>query len=327
MRPTPKLAPRGLPDARALRVRFSHASVGLADEAHSSQRMSRAAPSRTIPSGPTTLADGAAGPSVNWPEFVLPVLRRSAVLMNPLLQDSAIDVELASSVVGLDPGLAFGTLQLANPACGDPGTPIWQLPLAVVAAGREALQQLVDGAPRIEPPSSSHEYAQLTQLASNAVVRACVAHLMASNLGHCHPKKSFLGGLLFDLPELANLTLHYGDSCKVKLLSTMCRSLPAALVKATMGDPGDENSAADPVVATIFLADALLREKTLHPLTPSLEKLAAAPQWSCWPDFDVEQRSSLLQCCSELAEWANTRALQLDPWEFMSRLECHGPWK
>src|ERR1035441_7969629 len=48
------------------------------------------------------------------PLLCLPILTRSASLLNLLLQDGAVDLELTSSVVALDPGLAFTTLQLAN---------------------------------------------------------------------------------------------------------------------------------------------------------------------------------------------------------------------
>ena len=76
------------------------------------------------------------------PLVILPVRTRSVSLLKLLLRDSAIDLELASSVVGLDPGMAFGALQLANAQRHQGDDPIWQLPLAVVEAGRELLGYL-----------------------------------------------------------------------------------------------------------------------------------------------------------------------------------------
>src|SRR5271167_4709965 len=64
----------------------------------------------------------------------LPVLARSAALLKLLLQDGAVDLELTASVIALDPGLALETLQAASlESHGE--DQIWQLPLAVVAAG------------------------------------------------------------------------------------------------------------------------------------------------------------------------------------------------
>ncbi len=93
------------------------------------------------------------------PAVVLPLLTRSSGLLNLLFQDGTVDLELASSVVALDPGLAFGTLQLANRDRVGKSNPIWLFPLAVVAAGRDLMLQLVNQAPRIEsgarPPQST----------------------------------------------------------------------------------------------------------------------------------------------------------------------------
>src|ERR1035438_3192530 len=60
----------------------------------------------------------------------LELTARSASLLNLLLQDGAVDLELTSSVVALDPGLAFTTLQLANRERREEDELIWQFPLA-----------------------------------------------------------------------------------------------------------------------------------------------------------------------------------------------------
>ena len=62
-----------------------------------------------------TCSDGATLPAV-----LLPLRTHSASLLTLLFQDGAVDLELANSVVALDPGLAFATLQLANrDRCGE----------------------------------------------------------------------------------------------------------------------------------------------------------------------------------------------------------------
>src|SRR5208337_5609490 len=83
------------------------------------------------------------------PILGLPILSRSAALLTLLLQDGTVDLELTSSVVGLDPGLAFGILQAANLERNGDGE-IWQFPLAVVAAGCDRLLTMVNCAPKVE---------------------------------------------------------------------------------------------------------------------------------------------------------------------------------
>jgi hypothetical protein len=80
----------------------------------------------------------------------LPILTRSALLIDLLLQDGTVDLELVSSVVALDPGLAFTTLQLGNRDRSDQDEVIWQFPLAVVASGQQRLMRAVDQAPTSE---------------------------------------------------------------------------------------------------------------------------------------------------------------------------------
>ena len=100
----------------------------------------------------------------------LPILTRSALLTDLLLQDGTVDLELVSSVVALDPGLAFTTLQLGNRDRRDQEEIIWQFPLAVVASGQERLMQAVNQAPKIESYSSTRIRSQ-----GNGVRRACEA--------------------------------------------------------------------------------------------------------------------------------------------------------
>jgi len=251
----------------------------------------------------------------------MPVLARSAVLMSLLLQDNAVDLELATCVVALDPGLAFGVLQLANPACDRPGDPVWQIPLALVAAGREALQNLLEYAPRITLSALEGERGQLLQLARGAVVRACVAQLLARELGRCNPKKSFLGGLVFEVPQMVGLTAAVRGDYRARLLSVMCNSLPAAVVKAALADMDEAEGVNDPLLATILIAEALIQAATPASRSP----IAASGSWRCWPDLVQEQRASLLKRCAELTDWVAANLYRLDPWDFMSRLERRKP--
>jgi hypothetical protein len=249
------------------------------------------------------------------PEFVLPVLSRSVAPLSLLLQDNAIDLALASSVVSLDPGLAFDVLQLANPALGEPADAVWQLPSALVAAGRESLQSLLECAPRADGYCCGGANCRLTERMRDSVRRACIAHFLARELGRCNPKKAYLGGLLFDIPEIVPLTLAVREGFRVRLLSAMCSAMPACVVRAAIVQCDQNTDTSDPVVATIILAESCLRQ----PVKPVAFNL-----WGCWPEVEPKQRSLLLKACHELDQWTVLNLELLDPWEFMSRLERHG---
>src|SRR5664280_1072878 len=103
-----------------------------------------------------TLLRGPDCESSGLPLLCLPILTRSASLLNLLLQDGTVDLELTSSVVALDPGLALTTLQLANRERRDGDEATWQFPLAVAASGQHCLLQAVNRAPKIESYSSTH---------------------------------------------------------------------------------------------------------------------------------------------------------------------------
>lgn len=263
-----------------------------------------------VDSRSTLLAESSGPRPILRPEFVLPIMARSAVLLNLLLQDNAIDLGLASSVVALDAGLAFGVLQLANPVCGEGADPVWQLPAALVAAGRESLQDLLECAPRLEAQSDRH--GKDAALMRDSVVRACVAQLLARQLGKCNSKKAYLGGLLMDIPRMVAATRKMPDGYRARLLSIMCSSLPAALVRAAMTEVDEGAGVSDPLMATILLAELQLRDTA---------ELEASEFWGSWPDRSSEQRCCLLESCRDLSRWAGENVIRLDPWEFMVRLE------
>jgi hypothetical protein len=259
--------------------------------------------------------------------LVLPLLTRSVPLLTLLLHDSAVDLELAGAVIGLDPGLAFGTLQLANRDRGEGDDPIWQLPLAVVAAGSEELQRLLQRAPRIEVSGEAGKTGRLSRLAESAVARASVAHLLARELGGAIPRKSYLAGLFFELPDMARHTAP--AISQAALLPAMCHTLSAALVRAAMaGKADDQEPPRDPLLAIGLIADGLLTAMAEPAsLSASLEELAAGPFWHCWTAIDAGQRTFLLGHCCELARWARANLHGMDPWEFMARLERRNPWE
>ncbi len=192
------------------------------------------------------------------PLFELPILQRSISFLNLLLQDGAIDLELACSVIALDPGLAYGTLRLANRDLIDDCDRIWQLPLAVVTAGREALEQLlrdtvhiIRGAPLEQDP--------FEKLVTDAVSRACVAQLLARELGSAHPRKCFLCGLLLELPTIARLSVPARLISPAVLVPDMCRSLPAVIVRAVLARQVEEPISSDCMAVIVLIADAVLQ--------------------------------------------------------------------
>lgn len=250
---------------------------------------------------------------------MLPVLTRSVSLLRLLLRDSAIDLELASSVVGLDPGMSLGTLQLANARRHQGDDPIWQLPSAVVQAGRERLEHFILHAPTIESPGNSARRAQLEKVVEDAVVRACVAHGMTRELGQSNPRKAFLCGLLFESPLLAHGAA--GSSCsRGVLFSTMSHILPASMVRAVMAVDTDPGSPGDPLFAAVLMADAVVKAQRGVP-ERCLQECASSSFCDGWIDADRAQRRALLSHASDVANWAAASLHRMDPWEFMARLE------
>ena len=250
--------------------------------------------------------------------FRLPVLARSATLLGLLLQERALDLELAASVVALDPGLAFGVLRLANASYHAPDEPVWQLSSALVAAGREELCDLLEHAPRLEALDDHGRRSRLVELRRRSVVRACVAHLLARELGCRNEKKCFLLGLLFHLSEMAALAHPQADSREGSGWAPMC-DLPVLLGAAK--EHGSD--VAEPVLAAVLSAQALAVPKRGH----SASELAELPAWHCWPRLSRQQRCVLLDRCTALAVWAETNLDRLEPWDFLSRLERHNPWE
>ncbi|MGB8885553.1 MAG: HDOD domain-containing protein [Candidatus Korobacteraceae bacterium] len=272
---------------------------------------------------------GACSDGSNLASLVLPLLTRSSGLLNLLFQDGTVDLELASSVVALDPGLAFGTLQLANRDRVGKSNPIWLFPLAVVAAGRDLMLQLVNQAPRIESLAPSRRN-QLFQLSRDAVLRASLAQLLTRELGECDPRKSFLAGLLLELPTLVKVALPRQSISPARLLATLCSALPSAVVTAALAGPAsaDRYDPLAPVGAIARIADSLVTSLAGgYSGIPPLERLASGPLWRFWSETNVRQRSSLLGHGLELAQWVSANLYRMDPWEFMARLESHKSWE
>jgi hypothetical protein len=256
--------------------------------------------------------------------LLLPVLDRSAALLNLLLDDGTVDLELASAVVGLDPGLAFGTLQLANRDREDWKALIWELPLAVVAAGRARLQELLQRAPRITRPARTRNPLRSSDPVVNAVARASAARMLAKELGSCNPRKAFLSGLLFGLPDLARAASNSSNISHVTLLSAMCHTLPVGMVRAAMvgADFMDDEVSSDPLPAISLIAEALLQ-------TPpgdsgggaTMERLANLRLWRSCGKTDIRQRRGLVEKSRDIASWSAGNLYRVDPWDFMDKLE------
>lgn len=257
------------------------------------------------------------------PGFHLPILARSAALLQTLLQDAIIDLELASSVITLDPGLAYQVLRLANRNVPDDRDRIWQLPLAIVTAGRANLDELLDRSVQLEPAGSRKSVIQ--SLITEAVLRACLAHSLARELGSSSPRKCFLSGLLFDLPALVQLSVPARLDSHARLLSDMCHSLPVTIVRAALAQVASAEGPTDPVVAIVSMAQKLLHAGGPTDSRIALAELAEHSLWRPWAGLPVLQRSKILQRCSELVGWAGKNLYHLHPWDFLEQMESYKP--
>ena len=264
------------------------------------------------------------------PAYVLPLLTRSASLLTLLLQDGAVDLELTSSVVAMDPGLAFGVLQLANHDGAGESDPVWQFPMAVVSAGREAMLRLAGRAARVESDFHGRRAALLRELYTNAVARAAVAQFLGRELGDRKPHKAYLAGLMAELPLVVKTTFATHAVSRAELLTAMCRALPAAAVTAAVAavETGEDTIAPDAIVSAVRIADSVvLLTAAGDGDAAQLETLASAALWRSWHECDLQQRLFLLTRGRTLAKWAAANVSRMDPWEFMARLERRSTWE
>ena len=289
--------------------------------------MESAAQSRTFVDRPAAGANLVPSLGPVRPEVIaLPVLRRSASLLKLLFSNHAIDLELASAVINLDPGLTFGILQLANRHLAAGDDCLWAAPLALVSAGRRSVEQLLHRAPTVEQAPTSDDK-RLLQLISAAVTRASVAYLLARELGGTNPRKAFLAGLLFDLEKLAQAA--FPTSGCGKLRSAMCRVLPADVLSATREKSHTSpDGTEDLLAAVVALAHKMLEIAGAHaPATLPLEELAQAQLGRVWMEIGHSRRVLLAWSGCNACQWVRDNLHRLDPWEFMSRLEGHRLWE
>jgi HDOD domain-containing protein len=254
-------------------------------------------------------------------DFHLPVLTRSVGLLRVLLHDGIVDVELVSSVIALDPGLTYRVLQLANRDLPDDCDRIWQLPLAVVTAGRAKLDEVLNEVSQVEFVDSSKS--EIQNVILEAVLRACLAHTLACELASYSPRKCFLSGLLFELPALVTLTVPARIDAHAMLLSDMCHSLPVTIVRAALAQIASKAAPSDPMVAIVLIAQELLRASRLA--HRPMEELAAHSLWRPWPSMSLLQRRKILERCGELIAWVGKNLYHVHPWEFMAQLESNTP--
>src|SRR5271157_860744 len=263
----------------------------------------------------------------DFPILGFPILTRSAALLTLLLQDGTVDLELTSSVVALDPGLAFGTLQMANLERSGQDE-IWQVPLAVVAAGCERLLEMVNCALKVESSYDCATSARLRQLYVRCVQRACIAELLTNLLGNANPKQSYVAGLLFGLPGMPPLEDPRNPALFVALQSALPGSLPADVLTAVAGQSANAKER-NPVAASVLIANALLAlpEGANPESSEHIQRLASNPLWESWDECPMRERRQLLWQGCKLARWAAANAPRLSPWEFTARLHRRKSWE
>ena len=268
------------------------------------------------------------GPRLCQPDLPilgLPILSRSAALLTLLLQDGTVDLELSGAVVGLDPGLAFGTLQVANLERNGDGE-IWQFPLAVVAAGCDRLLTMVNCALKVESSYGCGTSAKLRQLYVRCVQRACIAELLTSLLGNANAKQSYVVGLLSDLPGMLSLADAMGPALSGELKFSMAGGFAAHMTPDAAGSRTPDRS---PIAASVLLASGLLEFAggESPETSPQVQRLAASPLWECWDMCSTRERCRLLAQGGRLGKWVAANVPRLSPWEFMTRLHRRKSWE
>ena len=275
--------------------------------------------------GPSVLYDSGLCP----PDLLilhLPVLARSAALLKLLLQDGAVDLELTTSVIALDPGLALGTLQAASlENYGE--DEIWQLPLAVVAAGCDRLLAIVNGALKVESSFDCTTSRKLRQLYLRGVQQACIAQMLTGILRGANPKRSYVAGLLFGLPSVLSLSDARNQMSFPAAHAPFgrCQAALWTLVAGSSSTAAERN----PVAASVLLANQVLElPGAEHPERSELtHTLVVSPLWESWDECTTQARCQFLAQAEKLGKWAAANAPRLSPWEFMARLDRHKAWE
>ena len=275
--------------------------------------------------GPPDLGDFRLCPP-DLPLPQLPILARSAALLKLLLQDGTVDLELTSSVIGLDPGLAVGALQAASLESHQ--DEIWQLPLAVVAAGCDCLLAIANSAPRVESSFDCATSRNLRQLYLRCVQQACMAQMLTNILGGANPKRSYVAGLLFGLPCLLKLedaeNHKFSSLAEAALLARLSAGLwPLFAASSTT------MAKHDPVAASVLIANQVLElpEAGRPTHCERIQALAEDPRWESWDECKTRERRQLIAQAEKVGKWAAANAPRLSPWEFMARFDRHKAWE
>jgi len=293
----------------------------------SSAAQRRSFPHRANPAGPPPRVCDAGYEPFEPSILDLPILTRSAELLNLLLQDGTVDLDLASSVVSLDAGLAFMVLQLANRDRGTGDVAIWQLPMAIVAGGQQRILRSLNRAPRIETALGPRIGAHLLQLSVRAVVRGAIAQVVAVQLGGVNLRQAFLGGLLFELPGMVQMTAGSRSLALQRVLRTaLDESLPPELATVIADGSAERERPRTSLAAAIVLADAF-SEHALGKSSPGNGKLDDWAQWQCGQAGNAGQWHRLTDRCFQLARWVAANVQTIAPWEFAAKVGRNSDWE
>jgi len=257
----------------------------------------------------------------------LPILSRSAALLALLLQDGTVDLELTSSVVALDPGLAFGTLYLANLERNGQ-VEIWLFPLAVVAAGCDRLLAMVNGSRKVESSYDCGTSGKFRQLYLRCVQRACIAEWLTSVLGNANPRQAYVVGLLSGLPGMVSMAGAEGLELSDVATATLPRGFLGGMLSTAAAVSGGA-AECSPVTSSVLLADALLGlPGTDAPeSSAAVRELTGSPLWRAWEAGSTRERCRILGQACRLAKWAGANTPRLSPWDFVARLHRRKSWE
>ncbi len=155
----------------------------------------------------------------------------------------------------------------------------------------------------------------------DAPLRACVAQTLSLALGSCQPRRCFLSGLLLELPAMVRLSRTGHSDTSGKLLASMCRSLPAVVVRGALAKHVEEKNPSDPAVAVVLISDALLHLQNRTNQDAWLQDIADQTWWQPWSHLASPQRMAVLSRARTVAVWAEENLYRMDPWNFMANLE------
>ena len=245
-------------------------------------------------------------------KMIAPILTRSKVLLELLLSQPVVELELVSSVVSLDPGLAYNTWRLTQQQAWN--APIWSIPLLVVTAGTDDLLRLV----RMSPEVQSNRDEEQPPAWVPSVLRGVAARTAARLLGRAECDSAYLAGLLWDFPgtDISSNCQLRSPAAEDKIeRSRLCNSLAI-----DFRESWHDRMSVEDMTPVLEIAMAITLDEAGGTSTSACP-VSDTERTAVWPGVTPQRQREIMVRCRSVTSWAANNVFRLSPWEFWKQLE------